>query len=61
MKPIRRRWLERAHPIGTAMVATTAHGSVEGLFDGLDEAGALLLRRADGRSEPIRAGDVFLL
>ena len=34
---VRRRWLESAHPVGTALV--TPEG--EGLFDGLDETGAL--------------------
>ena len=55
--PIRRRWLERAHPPGTAIA--TAEG--EGLFDGLDETGALRLRRADGRVTVVHAGDVFLI
>jgi BirA family biotin operon repressor/biotin-[acetyl-CoA-carboxylase] ligase len=55
--PVRARWLERAHPVGSALTA----GQVEGLFDGLDAEGALLLRRADGRIDTIRAGDVFLL
>lgn len=56
LAPVRARWLERAHALGTALVST----GVEGLFDGLDASGALLLRRADGRIETIRAGDVFL-
>ena len=56
LAPVRARWLERAHPIGSALAA---HGT-EGLFEGLDADGALLLRRADGRVETIRAGDVFL-
>jgi len=55
--PIRARWLERAHPVGSALAA----GGTEGLFDGLDSTGALLLRHADGRIETIRAGDVFLV
>ena len=54
--PIRARWLERAHPVGSALTA----GGTEGLFDGLDGDGGLLLRRADGAVETIRAGDVFL-
>jgi BirA family biotin operon repressor/biotin-[acetyl-CoA-carboxylase] ligase len=57
LAPVRARWLDRAHPIGSALTA----GQIEGLFDGLDADGALLLRRADGRIETIRAGDVFLL
>lgn len=55
--PVRRRWLEAAHPVGTALA--TAEG--EGLFDGLDEEGALRLRLADGTMRIVHAGDVFLL
>ncbi|MDB5689414.1 MAG: biotin--[acetyl-CoA-carboxylase] ligase [Sphingomonas bacterium] len=62
LAPVRRRWLERAHPIGTALVARQADGSaIEGLFDGLAEDGALRLRLADGGVHVMHAGDVFLL
>ncbi len=54
---IRGAWLERAHPLGTALV--TPEG--EGLFDGLDEGGALRLRLPHGETRLIHAGDVFLL
>jgi BirA family biotin operon repressor/biotin-[acetyl-CoA-carboxylase] ligase len=54
---IRSRWLEAAHPIGTAL--STSAG--DGLFDGLDETGALRLRLADGSTRVIHAGDVFLI
>ncbi len=57
LAPIRTRWLAAAHAIGTAL--STAQG--DGLFDGLDEAGALRLRLADGAVRVIHAGDVFLL
>jgi len=56
LAPVRARWLARAHPIGSALAAN----GVEGLFEGLDAQGALLLRRAGGSIETIRAGDVFL-
>jgi BirA family biotin operon repressor/biotin-[acetyl-CoA-carboxylase] ligase len=56
LTPVRARWLQRAHPIGSALTA----GPIEGLFEGLDHHGALLVRRADGRIETVRAGDVFL-
>lgn len=60
--PIRERWLARAHPVGTALTARLADGSArEGLFDGLDRDGALILRLADGTRHVIHAGDVFLL
>jgi len=54
--PVRARWIERAHPVGSALLA----GGVAGLFEGLDSQGALLLRRADGSVDTVRAGDVFL-
>jgi BirA family biotin operon repressor/biotin-[acetyl-CoA-carboxylase] ligase len=62
IEPVRRRWLASAHPIGTALRTHTAGGSsIEGLFDGLDQSGALKLRLADGSSRVIHAGDVFLI
>jgi BirA family transcriptional regulator, biotin operon repressor / biotin---[acetyl-CoA-carboxylase] ligase len=54
---IRSAWLERAHPVGTAL--TTPEG--EGLFEGLDESGALRLRLPHGETRLVHAGDVFLL
>ncbi len=57
INPVRRRWLEAAHPVGTALV--TSEGA--GLFGGLDETGALLLRLSDGQVRTIHAGDVFLI
>jgi len=55
--PIRRAWLADAHPIGTALSTTEG----EGLFDGLDEDGALRLRLPEGTIRTIHAGDVFLI
>ena len=61
-QPVRARWLERAHPVGTALTARLPDGStLDGLFDGLDADGALLLRLASGTRRVIHAGDVFLL
>jgi BirA family biotin operon repressor/biotin-[acetyl-CoA-carboxylase] ligase len=54
---IRSAWLAAAHPVGTAL----STGAGEGLFDGLDETGALRLRLADGTSRVIHAGDIFLI
>lgn len=60
--PVRARWLERAHPIGTALTAQRPDGTaIDGLFGGLDQHGALILRLADGVARVIHAGDVFLL
>lgn len=59
---IRREWLVRAHAIGTPLRTTGAGGDyIDGLFDGLDESGALRLRLADGRVHILHAGDVFLI
>lgn len=62
LEPVRTGWLAAAHPPGTALSTHTADGAwVEGLFDGLDESGALRLRLADGSVQVIHAGDVFLV
>lgn len=57
LSAIRRQWLAIAHPPGTAL---STQGE-QGLFDGLDETGALRLRLADGSTRLIHAGDVFLI
>jgi BirA family biotin operon repressor/biotin-[acetyl-CoA-carboxylase] ligase len=57
LAPVRMRWLDRAHPIGSALSAAGRAG----LFEGLDAEGTLLLRHADGAIEAVRAGDVFLV
>lgn len=62
LAPVRDAWLAHAHPRGTALTARLSDGSaVDGLFDGLDRDGALILRLADGSARVIHAGDVFLL
>jgi BirA family biotin operon repressor/biotin-[acetyl-CoA-carboxylase] ligase len=59
---IRTRWLDGAHSVGTALTARLPDGSgIDGLFDGLDADGALILRLATGERRVIHAGDVFLL
>jgi BirA family biotin operon repressor/biotin-[acetyl-CoA-carboxylase] ligase len=62
LAPVRERWLARAHPIGTALsVRQYDAGPLEGLFDGLDASGALILRLADGTRHVMHAADVFLI
>ncbi|QNQ11555.1 biotin--[acetyl-CoA-carboxylase] ligase [Sphingomonas alpina] len=62
LAPIRARWLERAHAVGTALTARLPDGSAtDGLFAGLDNDGALILRLADGTTRVIHAADVFLI
>lgn len=60
--PVRDRWIERAHPLGTALAVHLASGdAMEGAFDGLDSHGALILRLASGERRVIHAADVFLV
>jgi BirA family biotin operon repressor/biotin-[acetyl-CoA-carboxylase] ligase len=59
---VRRRWVTNAHPTGTPLNVRLPDGAAfDGLFDGLDPEGALILRLADGTRRVIHAGDVFLL
>jgi len=59
---LRTAWLDRAHPVGTALSAALPDGSrLNGAFDGLTDDGALQLRLADGTTRVIHAGDVFLI
>jgi len=62
LAPIRARWIERAHPPGTALTARFPDGgAADGLFERLDADGALILRLADGTTRVIHAADVFLI
>lgn len=56
------RWTQRALPIGTRLSVNVGEGQqAHGTFWGLDEAGALLLRLANGEVRTIHAGDVSLI
>lgn len=57
---IRAAWLERAAGVGKMITASQDTGTVQGLFTGLDENGALLLQQADGEIVRILAADVEL-
>jgi BirA family biotin operon repressor/biotin-[acetyl-CoA-carboxylase] ligase len=55
--PIRARWLARARGLGQPVSLSLGAESLTGIFDGLDEDGALLLRIGAARRR-ITAGDV---
>jgi BirA family biotin operon repressor/biotin-[acetyl-CoA-carboxylase] ligase len=58
---IGRRWLDRAHPVGTQLtVHTSVNETITGSFDGIEPDGALRLTLDDGSLEVVRAGDVEL-
>ena len=57
-----REWSLRAHPVGTALRIVLPDGeTATGLFDGLDDEGALRLRLAGGGTRVIHAADVALI
>ena len=54
-------WLARAHRPGTRLsVHSNNDEIVSGRFEGIEADGALILRRDDGNTDIIRAGDVSL-
>jgi BirA family biotin operon repressor/biotin-[acetyl-CoA-carboxylase] ligase len=57
--PIRDAWLARAAGLGTRVRARLQNEETSGVFEGIDETGALLLREGVGRVRVIAAGDVF--
>ena len=56
---IRSRWLKSAAGLGGPIRVAAPRGSREGIFEGLDADGRLLMRRA-GALETVEAADVFL-
>jgi BirA family biotin operon repressor/biotin-[acetyl-CoA-carboxylase] ligase len=57
--PIREAWLEHAVGIGQAVTARLPGDTINGIFEGLDSGGALLLALPDGSRRAITAGEVF--
>ena len=58
-QPVRKAWLLRASGLGHPIRARLGDSEREGVFEDLDEDGALLLRDAAGTLMRITAGDVF--
>ncbi len=56
---IREAWLSRAVGIGSPITVRLPAGSIDGRFEGLDDAGRLILD-AGGTVHTIAAGDVFI-
>jgi BirA family biotin operon repressor/biotin-[acetyl-CoA-carboxylase] ligase len=57
--PIRDAWLARAAGLGGRIRARLAHEETSGVFEGIDENGALLLRTGGGSVRAIPAAEVF--
>jgi BirA family biotin operon repressor/biotin-[acetyl-CoA-carboxylase] ligase len=56
---IREAWLARAAGLGTRIRARLATGERTGMFEGIDENGALLLNEGFGRASALPAADIF--
>jgi BirA family biotin operon repressor/biotin-[acetyl-CoA-carboxylase] ligase len=56
--PIRAAWLDRAANIGKPVTARMPGRSVSGLFDGIDESGAIVIDTGQGR-QVLPAADIF--
>lgn len=57
--PIRDAWLARAANLGSRIRARLQTEETSGVFEGIDDQGALILREAQGRTRVIAAGEVF--
>ena len=57
--PIQDAWLARAAGLGSRIRARLTHEETSGVFEGIDNTGALILREAQGRTRIIAAGEVF--
>jgi len=56
---IREAWLARAAGLGTRIRARLATEERSGMFEGIDETGALLLNEGFGRASVLPAADIF--
>lgn len=56
---IRDAWLARAHGLGTRIRARLVKQERSGMFEGIDENGALLLNEGLGRISVLPAADIF--
>ncbi len=56
--PLREAWLARAQGLGAPIRARLPNAERQGLFEGIDASGALLLNE-QGRTHAITAGEVF--
>lgn len=57
--PIRDAWLARAAKLGERIRARLTNEEASGVFEGIDETGALILRESAGKVRTIAAGDVY--
>jgi BirA family transcriptional regulator, biotin operon repressor / biotin---[acetyl-CoA-carboxylase] ligase len=56
---VRDEWLVHAQGVGEPISVNLANGRIEGLFEGIDADGVLLLRDRHNKIRPVSAGDLF--
>jgi BirA family transcriptional regulator, biotin operon repressor / biotin---[acetyl-CoA-carboxylase] ligase len=56
--PVRRRWEANAVTIGKRVIIRTLQGQLEGLAEGIDDTGVLLVRKNDGTVQKVYSADV---
>lgn len=56
---VRAAWLARAHGIGKDIQVRLQTETVDAVFDGIDESGALLAQLTDGSRRRVTGGEVF--
>ena len=59
--PARKYWLSHAWGLKEHLVARVPEGDIEGVFDGLDADGGMMLVVRGGKKQTIHAGDIFPL
>jgi BirA family biotin operon repressor/biotin-[acetyl-CoA-carboxylase] ligase len=58
--PIRKTWLKQAHGLNEPIKVRLTDKTLDGVFEGIDDSGALLLRQKNGDTPMvIHAGEVF--
>jgi BirA family biotin operon repressor/biotin-[acetyl-CoA-carboxylase] ligase len=57
--PCRKQWTKNAWAMGEKLVARLPDSEIEGIAQGIDATGSLILLQNNGKKIEIRAGDVF--
>lgn len=57
--PVRSAWIAMAEGIGQPVRVLQPDGAIEGVFESLDESGAMVVLRRDGGRTRVTAGDVY--
>lgn len=58
-KPIKDEWLKYAHALGEMIAVRLPHETINGVFKGLDDDGALILELETNKIRLIHSGDVY--